>query len=49
MKQIIISPEKDDVVMVCIMDSYRKGDKNVFFCPLGSIYDIIKVNINSKI
>lgn len=48
MKQIIISPEKDDVVQVCIMDPVRGGDKNIFFCPLGSIYDIIKVNINSK-
>lgn len=48
MKQIIISPEKDGLLMVCIMDSVRKGDKNVFYCSLDSISDIIKSNINLK-
>lgn len=48
MKQIIISPEKDDLLMVCIMDTFRKGDKNVFYCSLESISDIIKSNINLK-
>ncbi len=48
MKQIIISLEKDGLLMVCIMDPVRKGDKNVFYCSFESILDIIKSNINLK-
>lgn len=48
MKQIIITPKRDEIVQVCITDDQRYNERNVFLCPLGSIYEIIKVNINLK-
>lgn len=48
MKQIIITPKRDEIVQVCITDDQRFNERNVFLCPLGSIYEIIKVNINLK-
>lgn len=48
MKQIIITPVHDDLVQVVLTDDTRRNEKNVFLCPLGSIYEIVKVNINLK-